>query len=115
MNRRLVYPQRKRCGTCRGFFGFMVLAGLWCSHECAGHPPPSAEAADWPREHYVPLGWHGQRGRRAKQVFDSEQEAERTARQMGKDPYLCSYCLSWHIGKSRSGDLSGSLQGEDET
>lgn len=106
----LLYPQRKRCYRCRRFFGFLILAGLWCSYRCAGHPEPSRNPAAWPRGHFVPWGW----GRRkAKKVFDDEAEALEYPTRGDKSAYLCGYCLTWHIGTTWSGDLSGVPQGEE--
>lgn len=105
---RFLFPARKRCMRCRSFFGFLVLAGLWCSYECAGHPVPSSDPADWPREHR--LVWRLQR---AKRAFDSEDEANGWTVRQGKTAYPCGYCLMWHVGTTRSGDLSRSPRTEE--
>lgn len=96
-----LYPRRQRCVTCRDYFGPLVLAGQYCSYECAGHPAPEPQAQDWrwPREHF-----HRRRGtyrRIAKHAYRSEREAELAG--MGNDnggltSYLCDYCLLWHNG-----------------
>ena len=95
-----IYPQRQRCIACRRYFNALVLAGQWCSYECAGHPQPSRNPADWPREHW----------RKAIRRHDRiEKEGHLTQAQaqfavMANDgdgalqEYLCSYCLMWHIG-----------------
>lgn len=105
----LVYPERKRCLTCRGFFGFTILAGLWCSYECAGHPEPSRDPRDWPRGHR--LHWSL---RRAKRVFDSEAEARACQGTRGKTPYLCDYCLTWHVGSWTPNSRAGKVMAEGE-
>ena len=104
----LIYPERKRCMTCRSFFGFTILAGLWCSYECAGHPEPSKDPEDWPRQHRL----HWRVGRQAKKVYDSEQEATRSGRLPEPlNAYLCDYCLTWHIGR-KPRDGQGEVAGQ---
>lgn len=91
-----LYPDRKRCLACRSYFAFIVVDGLFCSYGCAGVPEPSANPADWPREHYSrPPGGPE---RRAKRDWLYRHRAERAAKKNGKTPYRCSYCLGWHIG-----------------
>lgn len=94
-----LYPDRKRCMTCRRYFGFLVVDGLYDSYECAGRPNPDDTPPDlWPREHYVPRPG-GER--RPKAAFLSEKAAQRAAERHGKEAYRCGFCGDWHIG-SRS-------------
>lgn len=91
-----LYPDRKRCRTCRQYFGFLVVDGLYDSYECAGRPRPEDTPPDlWPREHYVPRPG-GER--RPKAVFLTEKAAQRAAERHGKEAYRCSFCRDWHIG-----------------
>lgn len=89
----VLYPMRKRCRRCRRFFGPLVVAGLWCSYHCAGHPVPSDDPAEWPRHHLVPS-----RPPKPKRQYLSEAEA--AARPHGA-VYLCWYCLTWHISSPK--------------
>lgn len=94
-----LYPDRKRCMTCRQYFGFLVVDGLYDSYECAGRPRPEDTPPDqWPREHYVPRPGGV---RQPKAVFLTERAAQRAAERHGKEAYQCGFCRNWHIG-SRS-------------
>lgn len=97
----LLYPQRKRCVTCRSYFGFAILAGQYCRYECAGQERPAPQAQDWrwPRRHFR-RGYSTYK-RVEKSSYLSQGEAELAA--MGNDSgglnsYLCDYCLLWHNG-----------------
>lgn len=91
-----LYPDRKRCMTCRQYFGFLVVDGLYDSYECAGRPRPEDTPPDqWPREHYVPMPGGV---RQPKAVFLSERAARRAGERHGKDAYRCGFCRNWHIG-----------------
>lgn len=92
----LLYPDRKRCFTCRQRFGFVVVDGLYDSWECAPRGRPSSDPDDWPREHY---SWQVGRVKQEKRDWLTQKAAERAAKQQGKEPYKCGYCLGWHIGK----------------
>jgi hypothetical protein len=96
------YPDRKRCLACRGYFGFTVLDGLYCSARCARVPEISADPADWPREHFslVPHSGGGGGVRKAKKGYLDRRAAISAARRWGKKDYQCGYCLEYHIGSS---------------
>lgn len=111
-----VYPQRKRCMRCRQCFAWTIVDGLYDSYRCAGKPEPMWRGApvdaydrvdlgarfndpdDWPRQHYVP---QADGGKRPKVAYVSESAAEYSARQNGKQAYVCEYCEAWHIGSPR--------------
>lgn len=95
------YPDRVRCLACRSYFGFVVVDGLFCSYGCARVPEPSADPADWPREHYSRP--QGTPERRAKRDWMYRHLAERAAKRNGKQAYRCTYCLGWHIGSPAPG------------
>ena len=93
-----LYPDRARCLACRSYFGFIAVDGLFCSYRCAGIAEPSADPAEWPREH-----WTRDRGsevRRPKRDWITRADADHAARSIGrgKVAYQCGYCLGWHIG-----------------
>lgn len=82
--------------TCRQYFGFLVVDGLYDSYKCAGRPTPDDTPPDlWPREHYVPKPG-GER--QPKAVFLSERSAQRAGKRHGKSAYMCGFCKFWHIG-----------------
>lgn len=95
INRKLLYPERKRCAACRKYFCWSVIDGLYDSRECAGLEPLSDDPADWPREHYVR---DHDRPVRKKVDWLYEDRAKRKARKEGKEAYRCNYCFGWHIG-----------------
>jgi hypothetical protein len=94
-----VYPQRKRCARCRSYFCWAVIAGLWCSRECARLPVVSADPLDWPREHYSVRDGV----RREKRAFQSVAAGKKWAKRQGKDAYRCTYCWEVHIGSPMPG------------
>lgn len=98
-----LYPKRQRCAACRCFFGPVVLAGQWCSYECAGHPAPSLNPARWPRSHYRTGKTNlSQNQRFAKTPYLSLAEAEFvTLEGSGLQAYFDDYCLMWHVGHAR--------------
>lgn len=97
-----VFPDRKRCMTCRRYFGFTVIDGLYDSWGCAGRTDPDlAPPEDWPREHYVPQAGGG---RKPKRAFLEERKARRAATRNRKEAYRCGYCGQWHIGSLWSSD-----------
>lgn len=94
------WPARKRCYTCRSYFGFIVLRGLYCSYECAGVPEPDRMAR--PRSCYVVNRRNGRPFTRSgKLAFFSRDEAEQSACRQN-DPllsvYECEHCLLFHHG-----------------
>ena len=86
------YPARKRCLTCRRFFGPLVIKRLYDSYECAGMEPPSSDPADWPREHKTAVG-------EAKTAYTDPNTIDGT-RHQGDAIWLydCSYCGMYHLG-----------------
>lgn len=103
----LIYPVRQRCRRCRNYFDFIVIKGLYCSWECAGMPPPSANPDDWPRGHYHPHGG----ARQEKRCYLSDVEAQEFIHRSGltsyASDYLCDYCGMWHVGTLRRPETVG--------
>src|SRR5262245_27937176 len=96
---KLLWPQRKRCRKCRRYFGFAVVAWLYCSYECADIPVPLL--GDLPRQCFL----SPKRGGHAKKGFVLREDAEahvQAQQRNGKDPYLgvypCEHCSHFHIG-----------------
>lgn len=90
-----LFPTRQRCIKCRKAFGAHVLSGKFCSYKCAGHPEPTKNIADAPRECAYPRGeelvWK-RRYRIPAEVPDT------VANRPDATVYHCSNCLYWHSG-----------------
>lgn len=113
MDRQLLFPERKRCGVCRQFFGFYVIAGLYCSQECAGIPggvadliPARIDPATLPR------GCRTVRDGeiRAKVRYGTEADADdhipnNPNTQMNS--YRCGHCGYWHVGHKQHPEMKG--------
>lgn len=89
---RWVYPRRKRCFKCRSYFGFIVIAGLYCSKECA--PPRPIPTGSY-RQH-VKADGQPKRG-----WLTEEEAATYPDRALDQDVYLCEFCEEWHLGTLR--------------
>jgi hypothetical protein len=94
------YPARSRCLACRKYFGFLVIKRLWCSYDCAGMPAPSADPADWPREHRTRAGEAKVSYHHPEEVNAAQHEHETI------HLYLCSYCGTYHLGHRQTGEAS---------
>jgi hypothetical protein len=93
-----LYPQRQRCVSCRSYFTSLILAGQYCSYECAGQDPPSDDPADWPRRHYRPSYDRYKRIEKTPYASLAEAEFVKLAGDATLASYLCLYCLFWHNG-----------------
>jgi hypothetical protein len=96
----LLYPDRKRCRTCRNYFDFTVILRLYCSYECAGLPERPSDPADLPRQYRVLRDgvWTH------KSVFRTPEDAEMEAVMQGIYSYACEPpvgCGMWHLSKHR--------------
>jgi hypothetical protein len=91
VSEKLLYPQRKRCRTCRSYLDVIVLKRLYCCYECAGLPQPSGPV---PRQCKNPTGAR-------KRVFFTEDEAmasEPAREDKNLHAYECGYCHFIHLG-----------------
>jgi len=102
MARLLLFPERRRCRTCRSYFGFQVVQRLYCSDECAGRSPRPVDIKDLPRCCRV---WKGpELGWQPKRVFWSAYRARLFAKRQGLDWYQCDGpdgCGLWHVASPR--------------
>lgn len=102
----LLYPERKRCRSCRSYFGFEVVLRLYCSRKCAGLDPDPIKPQDLPRSCRV---WDSRLNQwKPKRIFWSEYEARKFCK--GKHLryiwYLCDGpdgCSLWHVATNREG------------
>lgn len=94
-----LFPERKRCKTCRGGLSAIVLDGLYCSYKCATLPEPFKDIMKAPRgcrlERDGKWVW--------KQKYRYELEVPGRLRD---DPstnvYTCEHCHFLHVGHSRA-------------
>lgn len=98
MGRPLLFPDRRRCRTCRRYFGFAVVMRLYCSNECAGRATGPFQPADLPRSCRV---WKGpDKGWQPKRVFWSEYAVRKWAKRHKVVWYRCDGpdgCGLWHV------------------
>lgn len=97
----LLYPERKRCRTCRRYFAFIVVLRQDCSEECAGLPEYPRSAEELPRRCRV---WDSRESCwRPKIVYWTEPDAQRAARKQRSFWYLCDRetggCGEYHLSK----------------
>lgn len=98
MKRELIYPDRQRCRTCRRYFGFEVLFGLYCTRDCAGLGPVPSNVEDWPRQC---RSFDRRAGAwQPKVPFRTEEEAREAATRQDTW-YRCDSCGSWHIATNK--------------
>lgn len=129
---------RRRCHTCRKYFGFLVIEGLYCSWKCQGWSDEEIEES-WRR---VRLGWARiQQRRSARNIPEgmevprecrtwywkykdrlSEHSARQRAADLSCDFYQCGNCQHWHVGnkheqeeEDHEGDLAGGRDGQAGT
>ena len=93
------YPRRRRCLKCRRYFGPLVIKRLYDTYECAGMEPPSADPADWPREHKR-LSGEPKVGYLCPEDVNADRHNRDTIWL-----YPCGYCGMYHLGHKR--DQSG--------
>lgn len=98
----LLFPERKRCRTCRSYFGFVVIDLMYDSYICAGRPDPwNTPPDEWPREHRSwRRRWDGKRLIVPKADWGTWRRAERAAKKRGKTAYRCTFCNGLHIGST---------------
>lgn len=102
MTEKLLYPERKRCRTCRSYMDFTVILRLFCSRECAGLPEQPVDILELPRKCRVRVDgtW------RRKAVYFTPDEAETASiRQVTQNWYPCEPpdgCGMYHLGTNRS-------------
>lgn len=102
---KLVYPQRRRCASCRGGLGVHVtdpvLDGLYCSARCASVPAPADRPDEAPRECKTQRDgtWVFKRRYRCEQEIP-----DRIRDDPSTNWYRCSHCRHLHIGHSRIGE-----------
>ena len=92
----MLYPERKRCKTCRGgLYDSHVLSGLYCSYRCAKHPEPARDPAKAPRE----CAYERDGKFVFKRKFRCEKEIPDTIlSKPDVSVYRCSHCLYLHTG-----------------
>lgn len=97
----LIYPERKRCRTCRKFFGFELIDGLYCSGDCVPYPYQEVVVDELPRTCRTrDRNGGGGGGWRLKLVFPDEESARRAKKRYGSGCYYqCPNCHRWHLAK----------------
>lgn len=96
----LLYPERRRCRTCRRYFGFDVILRAYCSEECAGLPERPINVEDLPRQCRVKKPdkkWY------AKASWPTKYLANKVGKKCGHYPYLCEPpvgCGRYHLSSS---------------
>lgn len=97
-----LFPERRRCRTCRqslGEQGAEVLLGMYCCARCAGMAEQVTDPAKAPRECRTQRdgAWH------FKRRYRSESEIpEKLRHDPSTNWYRCTnHCGHWHIGHSR--------------
>jgi hypothetical protein len=105
----LLYPQRERCRTCRRYFGFTVISGLYCSRVCAGLPPDSNPVVPFPEDEdpaSLPrecrnTGWRGAKPKVRYATLADAQEVVAEMNRASAEAYVCGHCGYAHIGHGR--------------
>lgn len=90
--RRLLFPDRRRCLACRRYLAVLVLRRLYCSYECAGMTPPSPEVGTWPRDCRTRANEP-----KVRYLYPGEVDAEPGVMNV----YECDHCGMFHIGHRR--------------
>lgn len=94
------YPQRKRCLTCRKFFGFTVIRRLYCSYECARMPFPPNDPMKRPRECRTGAG-------ELKRSYPYPELVTGADLRGTFNVYECACCGTYHIGHRRPEQRGG--------
>lgn len=99
----LLWPERRRCRSCRRFLDFEVFERLYCSRACSGWQPviKGAGALDEvPRQCKVILKVRDGRvvKARRKRPYPSREIAELARDDASADIYRCEHCQAFHVG-----------------
>lgn len=86
------YPERKRCLTCRKYFGPLVIKRLYCSYPCADMEPPLPDITQRPRCCRTRVN-EAKRAYLYPEEVTSERHEYETIH-----VYLCLHCGLYHIG-----------------
>lgn len=98
MTKQKLYPERKRCVTCRSALRDIVIKQLYCSYACSDMPAPLEDIDKAPRECKTEREnqWHWKK----KWLYDG-QVPQRIREDPSTNLYTCNYCGYIHIGHSR--------------
>jgi hypothetical protein len=99
----LLWPERKRCRSCRRFLDFEVFERLYCSRACGGWQPVERGIDvldEVPRQCKVILKVRGGRVVRArrKRPYPSLEIAELARDDDSAGIYRCEHCGAFHFG-----------------